>query len=38
MKMAVVETGGDEGHAPARRAYEKVGYTDLPLVRYLKDL
>jgi ribosomal protein S18 acetylase RimI-like enzyme len=38
VKMAVAETGGDEGHAPARRAYEKVGYTRLPLVRYFKDL
>jgi GNAT superfamily N-acetyltransferase len=38
MKMVVVETGGEEGHAPARRAYEKVGYTGLPLVRYFKDL
>jgi len=38
MKLAVVETGGDEGHAPARRAYEKAGYTALPLVRYFKDL
>lgn len=38
MKMALAETGGDEGHAPARRAYEKAGYTGLPLVRYFKDL
>jgi ribosomal protein S18 acetylase RimI-like enzyme len=38
MKMAVVGTGGDEGHAPARRSYEKAGYTALPLVRYYKDL
>jgi ribosomal protein S18 acetylase RimI-like enzyme len=38
MKMAVAETGGEEGHAPARRAYEKAGYTGLPLVRYFKDL
>jgi ribosomal protein S18 acetylase RimI-like enzyme len=38
MKMAVAETGGDDGHAPARKAYEKVGYTGLPLVRYFKDL
>jgi ribosomal protein S18 acetylase RimI-like enzyme len=37
-KMAVVETGGDESHAPARRAYEKAGYTALPIVRYFKDL
>ena len=38
MVLAVVGTGGDEGHAPARRAYEKVGYTALPLVRYLQYL
>jgi ribosomal protein S18 acetylase RimI-like enzyme len=38
MKTAVVETGGDESHAPARRSYEKAGYTALPLVRYFKDL
>jgi len=38
MKMAVAETGGEDGHAAARRAYEKVGYTGLPLVRYFKDL
>lgn len=38
MKMAVVGTGGDEGHAPARRSYQKAGYTALPLVRYYKNL
>jgi ribosomal protein S18 acetylase RimI-like enzyme len=38
MKMAVVGTGGDKGHVPARRSYEKAGYTALPLVRYYKDL
>ena len=38
MKLAEVGTGGDDGHAPARRAYEKAGYTALPLVRYFKDL
>lgn len=38
MKLAVVGTGGDPGHAPARRSYEKAGYTPLPLVRYYKDL
>ncbi len=38
MKMAVAETGGEEGHAAARKAYEKAGYTGLPLVRYFKDL
>jgi ribosomal protein S18 acetylase RimI-like enzyme len=38
MKLAEVGTGGDEGHAPARRSYEKAGYTAIPLVRYHKDL
>ena len=27
MKLAIVATGGDPGHAPARRTYEKAGYT-----------
>jgi ribosomal protein S18 acetylase RimI-like enzyme len=38
MKIAVVGTGGDPSHAPARRSYEKAGYVALPLVRYYKDL
>jgi GNAT superfamily N-acetyltransferase len=38
MKLAVVGTGGDEGHAPARRSYEKAGYTGLPAVRYYQEL
>ncbi|MBN1137761.1 MAG: GNAT family N-acetyltransferase [Anaerolineae bacterium] len=38
MRLAEVGTGGDEGHAPARRSYEKAGYTPLPLVRYYQDL
>ena len=38
MKLAVVGTGGDDSHAPARRSYEKAGYTALPLVRYYKAL
>jgi len=38
MKLAVVGTGGDPGHAPARRSYEKAGYIPLPLVRYYKAL
>jgi len=38
MRLAVVGTGGDEGHAPARRSYEKAGYTGLPLMRYYQDL
>ncbi len=38
MRLAEVATGGDPSHAPARRAYEKSGYTALPLVRYYKNL
>lgn len=34
--VAMVETGGDPGHAPARRAYEKSGFKLLPVARYLK--
>lgn len=38
MSMATVETGGDPGHAPARRTYEKAGYVELPIARYFKNL
>jgi GNAT superfamily N-acetyltransferase len=38
MDIAVVETGGDPGHAPARAMYEATGYTALPVVRYLRLL
>ena len=38
MKLAVVGTGGDPGHAPARHAYEKVGFIPLPIVRYYQKL
>ena len=38
MRVAMVETGGDQGHAPARRVYENAGYTALPAVRYFKAL
>jgi ribosomal protein S18 acetylase RimI-like enzyme len=38
VRLAVVETGGESSHAPARRSYEKSGYVGLPLVRYFKSL
>ena len=38
MKLAIVSTGADKSHAPARRSYEKAGYTALPLVKYYQDL
>ena len=38
MSVAMVETGGDPGHAPARSTYEKVGFKLLPIARYFKKL
>ena len=37
-RLAAIGTGGDPGHAPARRAYEKAGFTAMPQVRYYKAL
>jgi len=36
--LAEVGTGGDPGHAPARRVYERAGFVGLPLVRYYARL
>lgn len=36
--LAVVETGGDPGHAPARQTYERAGFTKMPIVRYFMVL
>ena len=38
MAVAMVETGADDGHAPARRLYEQLGFGLLPVERYLKRL
>lgn len=38
MKMVMVETVGDSGHEPARRAYEAIGYERWPVARYFKKL
>ncbi len=38
MTLAMVETGGDPGHAPARRTYESAGFTRLPVARYFRAL
>ena len=38
MSIVMVETGGDPGHAPARRAYESSGFRLLPVARYFKTL
>lgn len=34
----MVATGGDPGHAPARRTYERLGFAPPPLVQYYKKL
>ena len=38
MSIVMVETGGDPGHAPARRAYESSGFRLHPVARYFKAL
>ena len=38
MSIAMVETGGDSGHAPARHTYEKAGFQLFPVARYFKKL
>lgn len=38
MAVAMVETGGDPGHAPARRTYEQAGFVPLPIARYFRKL
>jgi ribosomal protein S18 acetylase RimI-like enzyme len=38
MKVATAETGGDPGHAAARRTYEKADFVLLPIARYFKNL
>jgi GNAT superfamily N-acetyltransferase len=38
VRVVAVSTGGDPGHAPARKAYERAGFTPLPLVRYYQAL
>jgi aminopeptidase N len=38
MTIAMVETGGDSGHEPARAAYAKAGFGLFPVARYFKKL
>ncbi|MDM9385306.1 GNAT family N-acetyltransferase [Chlorogloeopsis sp. ULAP01] len=38
MSVAMVETGGDPGHAPARFTYEKLGFRLFSVARYFKKL
>ena len=38
MRVAMISTGGDPGHAPARHVYEKAAYTLLLAAGYYKAL
>lgn len=38
MTLAVIRTGGDDTHAPARAVYEKAGFAASPVVHYYRDL
>jgi ribosomal protein S18 acetylase RimI-like enzyme len=38
MAVVLVSTGGDIGHGPARRTYEKAGFTPMPVINYFKAL
>ena len=38
LTLAIVATGGDPGHAPARATYEKAGFTACPQVWYSRLL
>lgn len=38
MTSAMVETGGDPGHAPARHTYEAAGFRAFPVVKYFKKI
>ena len=38
MSIAMVETGADPGHGPARRTYEKAGFGLWPVARYFRKL
>lgn len=38
MEVAMVETGSDPGHEPARRTYEKAGFRPWPAVKFFKYL
>lgn len=38
MTTAMVETGGDPGHAPARATYARAGFTPFPVARYFRTV
>lgn len=38
LHMAMVETGGDQGHTPSRATYESAGFERFPVARYFRKL
>jgi GNAT superfamily N-acetyltransferase len=38
MKIVMVETGDDLGHAPSRATYESIGFERWPVARYFREL
>lgn len=38
VSVVMVETGGDPGHAPARRAYQSAGFRPFPIARYFRRI
>lgn len=38
LKMVMVETGGDAGHAQSRATYENAGFERYPVARYFRKL
>lgn len=38
LSMAMVETGGDRGHAPSRATYERAGFERYPVARYFREV
>jgi len=38
VEVVVISTGGDAFHAPARRLYSALGFTELPVAVFLKQL
>ncbi|WP_291864789.1 GNAT family N-acetyltransferase [Bradyrhizobium sp.] len=38
MKIVMVETGDDPGHAPSRATYERAGFERWPVARYFRQL
>lgn len=38
LSMAMVETGGDRGHAPSRATYEAAGFERHPVAQYFRKL